>query len=70
MTPHVTTSFADSTFEEESLITRQKQMLGLLKLLVFYVSSKASKAMITTDFLGATGIKRIGFRNLPECSAR
>jgi hypothetical protein len=30
MTPQVTTSFADSTIEEESLITRQKQMLGKL----------------------------------------
>ena len=42
---------------------------GLLKLLVFYGSSKASKATTTTDCLEATGIKRIGFENLPECSA-
>ena len=39
---------------------------GLLKLLVFYVSSKASKATITTDCLEATRNKRTGFRNLPN----
>jgi hypothetical protein len=41
----------------------------LLKPFVFYVWSKPSKATTTTDCLEATGIKRIGFGNLPECSA-
>ena len=43
---------------------------GLLRPFVFYVWTRPRKATITTDCLEATGIKRIGFRNLPECSAR
>ena len=42
----------------------------LLKLLIYYVSSKASKATTTTDCLEVTRNKRTVHRNSPECSAR
>ena len=42
---------------------------GLLQPFVFYVWTRPRKATITTDCLEATSIKRIGFGNLPECSA-
>ena len=42
----------------------------LLKLLIYYVSSKASKDTITTDCLEVTRIKRTVHTNSPGCSVR